>query len=128
MGPTSAVYQSTPFRFSYVPSQYESSGRVTALAIAPSCRPGNCRLLVAAAGGGVWRTQDALAGSPQWTYLSSSFGANAIGSMTIDPNDPTGNTVWVGTGESHASADSAAGVGLYKSTDGGDTVPVLQRE
>jgi hypothetical protein len=37
----------------------------------------------------------------------------------LDPNDP--NTVWVGTGESNASADSEAGVGIYKSTDGGDT-------
>jgi hypothetical protein len=121
MGPTSAVYQSTPYRFSYVPSQYESSGRVTAIAIAPACSPGNCRLWVAAAGGGVWRTDDALAGSPQWKYLSAEFGANAIGSIRIDPNDPTGNTIWVGTGESHASSDSAAGVGLYKTTDGGDT-------
>ena len=32
-----------------------------------------------------------------------------------------GNTLYVGTGEANASGDSAAGAGLYKSTDGGDT-------
>lgn len=121
MGPTSATYQSTPYRFSYVPSQYESSGRVTAMAIAPVCRPGNCRVWVAAAGGGIWRTDSILAGSPQWKFVSGAFGINAIGTIQVDPNDPSGNTVWVGTGEPNASADSAAGVGLYRSTDGGDT-------
>ena len=35
--------------------------------------------------------------------------------------DPTGNTVYAGTGEPNASGDSEAGVGIYKSTDGGDT-------
>src|SRR5262249_50468554 len=55
------------------------------------------------------------------SYLSTPFGVNAIGSIAVDPNDPTGNTIYAGTGESNASADSGAGVGLYKSIDGGDT-------
>ncbi|HST09924.1 MAG TPA: hypothetical protein VLL05_06090, partial [Terriglobales bacterium] len=67
----------------------------------------------------VWRTDDALKPYPAWKYLSGSFGINAVSSITLDPNDP--NTVWVGTGEANASADSEAGVGIYKSTDGGDT-------
>ena len=33
--------------------------------------------------------------------------------------DATGNTLYVGTGEPNGSGDSEAGVGLYKSTDGG---------
>src|SRR5271169_6233389 len=64
--------------FSGVP--YFDSGRITALAISPTCQPNNCRLWTAAAGGGVWRTDDALAGnSVQWTFISSSFATNAIG-------------------------------------------------
>src|SRR5438045_6602181 len=43
------------------------------------------------------------------------------GTSQIEPNDPTGKTLYVGTGESHASADSEAGFGIYKTTDGGDT-------
>ena len=39
----------------------------------------------------------------------------------IDPNDTTGKTVYVGTGEPNGSSDSEAGVGLYKSLDGGQT-------
>ena len=121
LGPNSAVYQSTFFRFSYVPSQYEASGRVTAMTISPTCKPGDCRLWVAAAGGGLWRADDALAGNPRWTFLTGSIGINAVGSVQVDPSDPSGNTIWLGTGEPNASGDSAAGVGLYKSSDGGDT-------
>ena len=67
----------------------------------------------------MWRTDDALKAQPVWTYLSSSFAINAAGSVTLDPNN--NKNVWVGTGEANASGDSEAGVGLYKSTDGGDT-------
>src|SRR5207253_11043311 len=35
--------------------QYVTAGRVTALAIDPNCNQGNCRLWMAAAGGGIWR-------------------------------------------------------------------------
>lgn len=121
LGPTRALYPLSPFRgyFNYVPNAYEAGGRTTALAISPVCVPGNCRLWATPAGGGVWRTDDALKTQPTWTYLSSSFGINAGSSIAIDPNDS--NTIWVGTGEANASADSEAGVGLYKSTDGGDT-------
>jgi hypothetical protein len=97
---------------------YFDSGRVTALAITPTCQSGNCRLWVAAAGGGVWRTDDALATTPAWTFVSGSFATNAIGSLTYDA--PTG-TLYAGTGEANASADSEAGFGVYKSTDGGST-------
>ena len=43
--------------FSGAPTTY--SGRITALAIDPSCNNTTCRLWVAAAGGGVWRTDNA---------------------------------------------------------------------
>ncbi len=97
------------------------AGRVTAMAIAPSCSERNCTIYVAAAGGGVWRTRNALSGQPNWTFVSGSFGTNAMGSLLIDSSDSSGNTIYAGTGEPNASADSEAGVGIYKSTDGGDS-------
>jgi hypothetical protein len=100
---------------------YITAGRVTALALAPNCREDRCRLYVGAAGGGVWRTNQALGNSSQWEFLSGSFGTNAIGSLLLDSNDPTGNTVYAATGEENASGDSEAGVGIYKTTNGGDT-------
>jgi hypothetical protein len=121
LGPTRALYPFTPLRnvYSYVPNAYEAGGRTTFMAIASVCVPHNCRLWITPAGGGVWRTDDALQTYPAWTYLAGSFGINAASSITLDPNDS--NVIWVGTGEANASADSEAGVGLYKSTDGGDT-------
>lgn len=123
VGPRDALYPFTPFRnsFGYVPNRYVASGRATAIAIDPTCDPGRCRLWVFAAGGGVWRTTNALSGEPNWEFLSAEFGIQSGSSIEIDPNDPSGNTLYVGTGEANASGDSAAGVGMYKSTDGGDT-------
>ena len=106
-------------------AQYVTAGRVTALAIGPNCSPGACPVYVGAAGGGVWRARDGLAGSPNWEFVSASFATNAIGSITVDPNDATGQTVYVGTGEPNISVDSEAGMGIYKSADGGSTWTLL---
>lgn len=103
-------------------ASYVTSGRVTAEAIAPTCAPGNCRLWIAAAGGGIWRTDDALASTPAWSYVSGSFGTNAIGALTYDA---ASNTLYAGTGEPNASGDSESGVGIYKSTDGGSSWSLL---
>jgi hypothetical protein len=102
-------------------AQYVAAGRVTAMAIGPSCGHGSCPIYVAAAGGGIWRAKDGLAGSPRWEFVSGSFASNAIGSLIVDPTDPTGNTLYAGTGEPNVSSDSEAGIGIYRSTDGGDT-------
>ena len=50
--------------------------------------------------------------------MSDSFGTNAIGTLTYDPAN---DTLYAGTGEPNASGDSEAGIGIYKSTDGGNT-------
>jgi hypothetical protein len=98
------------------------SGRVAALAISPRCTiDGPCRLWVGAAGGGVWRTDDAMhPDDPQWRWVSRGLGTNSIGSLAVDPNDPSGNTIYVGTGETNQPNNSGAGTGLYRSTSGGD--------
>jgi hypothetical protein len=121
IGPSKATYPAVLNPFLFDGAQYVASGRVTAMAIGSSCKPGACPLFVAAAGGGVWKAKDALAGSPNWQFVSTNFGTNAIGSLLIDRNDSSGNTVYAGTGEPNASGDSEAGVGIYKTTDGGET-------
>src|SRR5213594_549513 len=98
---------------------YTTSGRITALAVDPSCSARRCRVWAAAAGGGVWRTTNALSGSGvSWTFVSGSFATNAIGTLTYDA---ASGVLYAGTGEANASADSEAGFGIYKSTDGGNT-------
>lgn len=125
IGPKDALYPATQFRSlsSYVPNAYSAGGRTNAIAIAPTCKPGACRLWIAPAGGGIWRTDNALADPPvKWTYLSLPFGINAVGAITVDPGDASGNTVWVGTGEANiCGSGCVAGAGLYRSTDGGDS-------
>ena len=102
------------------------SGRIAHVAIDPNCgsRRGSdsCRLWIANANGGVWRTDDALGKRPEWKYLSQSFEHNNTASIELDPNDRSSNTIWVGTGEPNACGSGCeAGVGVYKSTDGGDS-------
>jgi hypothetical protein len=97
-----------------------TASRDTALVIAPTCVPGNCRLWVATAGGGVWRTNDALAASPSWTWLTGVLDLNSVGALVADPNNP--NTLYVGTGEGNrCSSGCEAGVGIYKTTNGGNS-------
>ena len=102
-----------------------NSGRVTALAISPVCTDIDCRIFLAAAGGGVWAADNALAPKPNWHPASNGLTSNAIGSMAFDLNDPTGKTLLVGTGEPNSSADSEAGVGVFRSTDLGKNWTLL---
>src|SRR5438552_14750456 len=99
-----------------------TASRDTALVIAPTCVSGNCRLWVGTAGGGVWRTDDALAASPSWTWLTGVLALNSVGALVADPNDSSGNTLYVGTGEGNrCSSGCEAGVGIYKTTNGGNS-------
>ncbi|HEX7627046.1 MAG TPA: hypothetical protein VF379_08300 [Gaiellaceae bacterium] len=112
-GPSTATYPAVLNRNS---ADYVASGRITALAVAPTCTVFSCRIWVAAAGGGIWRTDRGLSNNPNWDFLSDGFGTNAIGTLTYDAAH---NTLYAGTGEPNASGDSEAGVGIYKSYDGG---------
>lgn len=122
LGPTVALYPAVTNRFN---SPYVASGRISALAIAPNCNRDECRLYVGAAGGGVWRTDNALSKKPEWEFTSARFATNAVGTLTIDPTDSDSQTIYAGTGEPNASGDSEAGLGIYKSTDGGDSWMLL---
>ena len=98
------------------------SGRVSALAISKACSlTGSCRLWVGTAGGGVWRTDDAMnTTDPKWKWIGNKLGTNSIGALAIDPNDRASQTILVGTGETNSPHNSGAGTGLYRSTNGGD--------
>ena len=133
VGPSQALYPFEDLRTSalYVPNEYIAGGRTTDSALAQTCVPGKCVMYIAAAGGGVWRTKNALADDVTWNYLGGPLGINATGTVEIDPNDPTGQTVWVGTGEANiCGSGCVAGTGLYKSTNGGSswTGPIGQTE
>jgi hypothetical protein len=96
----------------------QESGRISAIASDPTCAPGDCRVWLATAGGGVWRTDDAMAAHPVWTPPPADVPTNAFGSLIYDA---ASDTLYAGSGEPNGSSDSEAGLGLFKSTDGGAT-------
>src|SRR5215208_3401362 len=93
MGPSSA---NMPGLLVFSGADYTTSGRITALALDPACTSTRCRVWVGAAGGGIWRTTNGLAGAPTWTFVSGSFATNAVGALTYDA---ASHTIWAGTGE-----------------------------
>jgi hypothetical protein len=77
-------------------------------------------LYVGAAGGGVWRSDNALSRHPHWKPLTDGLDTTSVGHLLIDPHDKSGKTIYLGTGEPSGSSQSEAGLGLYKSTDRGE--------
>ncbi|MBV8171121.1 MAG: hypothetical protein JO219_04225 [Candidatus Eremiobacteraeota bacterium] len=67
-----------------------------------------------AAGGGIWRSNDAGA---SWSAVDEALPVNAIGAVAIAPSNK--NIVWVGTGEANPRNDFSWGDGVWRSTDGG---------
>ena len=95
VGPNEALYPGTPLLTSadYVPNRYVAGGRTTSIAISDTCKPGNCKVYVTPAGGGVWRTKNALDGQPNWEYLgdrsASTPPAPSPSTRTIRPTTPS---------------------------------------
>ena len=98
------------------------SGRATALAIGRTCTTSRCRLWLGTAGGGLWRSDQAMDGSEvEWEHVSLPEANNTVGSLALDPNDASDQTLLVGTGESNFSYTSGASSGLYRTTNAGGT-------
>lgn len=113
IGPAPLINGQTPTS-PIIPSPV--SGRITSLAIDAT----DNAVYAGAAQGGIWRT---LNGGATWSPLTDRLGSLAIGSIALDPaaHAPNGGTLYIGTGEGNYSADSYAGVGVYKSADSGQT-------
>ena len=102
------------------PVQYFNSffsGRVRALAVDPT---NPSVVYLGAADGGVWKTTDA---GQNWVPLTDTQPSLAVGALALDPSNPS--TIYVGTGEPF-TFDSFPGVGILKSTDGGQTWTNIQ--
>ncbi len=111
-----AMMQASPYRA--IPWQplgpTNISGRATDVAV--SEKGGARRIYAAYATSGVWKTDD---NGASWQPVFENYASTSIGDIAVAPSNP--DIVWVGTGEANLFRASMAGVGVYKSTDGGRT-------
>ena len=89
------------------------SGRVNQVVAHPRDKR---TVFVVSAEGGLWRTTDAGA---SWVPLTEALPSLALGSMAIDPAQPT--TMYVGLGDVEEANFGGTGVGIVKSVDTGKT-------
>src|SRR5262249_41882114 len=124
VGPTQDATQPGVTAFSGATNN--TASRITALVVAPDCgSKGNgkdCTVWAGASGGGIWPTDNATASTPDWKQMKvGDLDQASVGVLTLDPTDPQGKTLYLGTGEGNrCSSGCEAGVGIYKSTDGGN--------
>ncbi|HKW18231.1 MAG TPA: hypothetical protein VJO35_12055 [Terriglobales bacterium] len=110
------------------------SGRATAVAIDPNDSTGNT-VFVGAAYGGVWKSTTAASLDPSsvtWAPLTDSQPTLAIGSIAVQPQasnpNPANSVVLAGTGETDSSADSYYGLGILRSTNGGQSWTLVSQD
>jgi len=88
------------------------SGRVVDVDVSPT---DPSHFYVAYASGGLWKTTN---NGTTFEPLFDKEAVMTIGDIAVDWEQ---NTIWVGTGENNSSRSSYAGLGMYKSIDGGKT-------
>ncbi len=108
-----AMQASSPFkdlRWRFI-GPFDVGGRCTDVAAIK----GNRNIIYAgAATGGVWKTANA---GVTWEPLFDDKPTLSVGDIAVSESNP--DIVWVGTGEANIFRASTAGIGIYKSTDGG---------
>ena len=118
-----------------------ASGAVEDVAIDPN---DSSHMFAATVNGGIWRTRDGNRPfnglddgglplivddpleQPSWTPVSDAYPSLAMGGIAFDPLDPTGQTVFAGTG-SASSLRNVGGrpIGIMKTTDDGTSWSVI---
>ena len=91
------------------------SGRCTDVAVVAP-RGKSYTMYVATASGGLWKTDNE---ATTWQPVFQEGPATTIGDVAVAPSNPA--IVWLGTGEANIYRSSQAGIGAYKSSDGGKT-------
>lgn len=97
--------------------QYRSIGPVGGRVCRAAGVPGDpLTYYAAAASGGLWKSTD---GGTRWKPIFDDQPVSSVGSLAIASSNP--NVIYLGTGEGNIRGNVAAGNGIYKSLDGGQT-------
>lgn len=94
-------------------------GRTRALALVPNS-PNNNTWIAGSVGGGIWKTTN---GGTDWTNITPDLINLSTTSIVISPSNP--NIVYAGTGEIYAGFGGVDGMGILKSTDGGNSFQLI---
>jgi photosystem II stability/assembly factor-like uncharacterized protein len=105
-----------PFAYATDPSNLQS-GRVAAIAVNPR---NVAHWLVGAGNGGIWETRDAGA---SFAPIADDAPTLSVGAVAFAASDP--DIIYVGTGEAAGVSFAHVGVGILKSTNGGQTWELL---
>ena len=113
--PAAALAQPAPDELGGL--KFRHIGPVGNRALSVAGIPGNPDIYYAgAATGGIWKTED---GGIKWRPVFDDQDVHAIGALAVSESDP--NIVWAGTGETFIRANVSIGIGVFKSTDAGET-------
>jgi photosystem II stability/assembly factor-like uncharacterized protein len=88
-----------------------SGGRIESIALSPASPHA---YYVGAGAGNLWKTTNA---GTTWTPIFDDQPTFSIGAVAVASTDP--GIVWLGTGEILMARSSYAGIGVFRSTDGG---------
>ncbi|MEO7635794.1 MAG: sialidase, partial [Sphingomicrobium sp.] len=91
------------------------SGRIAAVT-ARQEMDGKVTVLIGAASGGVWKSED---GGTTFKPVFDKQPVQSIGAVALDPTNP--KVMWAGSGESWTRNSVSVGNGVYRSVDGGET-------
>lgn len=106
---------------------HNTGGRTNAIAFNPQ-NPNT--VYAGSASGGLWRSYTGGVGVDAWHYVSTGFPVLGVSSIAFAPNDS--NTIYISTGEvynyngagvgaAYRSLRGTYGIGILKTTDGGQT-------
>ena len=113
LGPTVIPNSQTIRSYTENDVRVNVTGRITAIVIHPRSPS---VIYVGTAQGGVWKTTN---GGIDWTPTSDNELSLAIGALAMDPSNP--EVLYAGTGEGNIGGDSMYGLGVLKTTNGGQT-------
>lgn len=69
-------------------------------------------------GGGIWRHPNINDGQQEWEKVGDAFENIAVTAITQDPKNP--DVMYFGTGEGYGNLDAIRGLGIWRSTNGGE--------